>query len=250
LETATICRDREGRWWVAFDRGRTISVFWTTDAAGLQWSEPFTVGTDVGSDDISAIFALRDRIGVLWSDQKSDAVYFREHLDPQAPESWNELIIVDRGRKTADDHLHGVIAEDGTLFVATKNSVDKIGEPQQVLRVRRPDGRWENYSYALLEEKLAPSRPIALLGGSPPQLYLLHTMYDRRSVGERRDFITLMMTDRHRLELADQGTRFLSAAKSINNVTGPRRMPPVGIPWIVLASDGDGNVYEGLLPPP
>ena len=33
---------------------------------------------------------------------------------------------VEQGKRTADDHLNVAVAEDGTMFVATKNSVDRI----------------------------------------------------------------------------------------------------------------------------
>lgn len=248
LETATIAHDSQGRWWIAYDREQQISVLWTTDDVGQGWSPPSMLGSLIDRDDICAIFALPDRVGVIWSDQVSDAVFFREHLDDQLPEEWSRPIVVQQGGKTADDHLNGVVAEDGTLFVATKNSVDQIGAPQQVLRVRRPDGRWENHPYAVLHDKVGPSRPIALLAGRSQQLFLLHTNYDRRDPKSRKDFIAGINTPRPLLNLAGPEARVLTAAKPVNNVTGPKKPFASDISWIVLASDSDGRVYEASLP--
>ena len=39
----------------------------------------------------------------------------------------------------------------------------------------------------------------------------------------------------------------LEAARPLNDVTGTKALLPPGQPWIVLASDKDGNVYEGRL---
>lgn len=155
-------------------------------------------------------------------------------------------VAVQQGGKNADDHLNGALAEDGTLYVATKNSVDMVGAPQHVLRVRHPDGRWENNSYATLHERESPTRPIALLGGTPQRLFLLHTIHSRLPDGGRDSYIVSIETDPHRLDLTVE-KRALSAVKPINNVTGPKRAYPADAPWIFLASDGEGNVYEGRL---
>lgn len=250
LETATIARDSRGTWWVAYDRARSIRVLATTDAEGLAWGEPVTLGEGIKPDDISAVFALGDRVGVLWSDQAADAVFFREHLDGQPADRWGPRIAVEQGGLNADDHLNGVLGPDGTLYVATKNSVDTVGRPQQVLRIRRPDGRWENHPYADRLEKYDPSRPIALLGGEPPRLYLLHAIYDRRDPAGRRDFIAWQWTDPRRLDLSGPAQPLIRASGSVNNVTGPKRPMPEGAPWVVLASDAEGRVFEAILPPP
>jgi hypothetical protein len=248
LETATIARDSRGRWWVTCDRDQQITAFWTTDDVGLQWSSGFTLGTNTHRDDISTLVVLPDRVGVIWSDQIADVVYFREHLDERPPTDWGQPITVQQGGKTADDHLNATVAEDGTLFVATKNSVDQVGSPQLVLRVRRPDGHWENHPYAILQDKLGPSRPIALLGGQTQQLYLLHTIYDKHDPQGRRDYIAAIQTPRSPLNLAGPEARVLTATKPVNNVTGPKRPYATSPPWIVLASDSNGGVYEAVLP--
>ena len=248
LETATIARDSRGQWWVACDRDQQITAFWTTDAEEHEWSSGFTLGANTHRDDISTLVVLPGRVGVVWRDQVADAVYFREHLDGQPPADWGQPITVQQGGKTADDHLSAVVAEDGTLFVATKNSVDQAGAPQLVLRVRRPDGSWENHPYAVLQDKLGPSRPIALLAGQTQQLYLLHTMYDSHDPQGRKDYIAAIHTPRSPLNLASPEARILTAAKPINNVTGPKRPFAATYPWIALASDSDGGVYEAVLP--
>jgi hypothetical protein len=244
LETATIARDSNRRWWISFDRDQKICVLNTTDSGGLSWGQVQIVGSNTHRDDISSVYALNDRIGVVWSDQVSDAVYLREHLDNRPPDEWGPAIVVEQGNKTADDHLNGVVADDGSLYLTTKNSVDAVGKPQLILRIRRPDGRWENHPYAILQEKLGPSRPIVQLAGPSQDLILLHTNYDRRDPLNRKDYIAAIRSIRQPLDLARPERPVLTAAKSINNVTGVKRPVPPSVPVIVLASDSDGNVYS------
>ena len=248
METATIARDSRGHWWVTYDRDQKVFVVNSTDPAGQVWSVPNVIGSNTGRDDISAVFALSDRIGVLWSDQISDGVYFREHLDFQKPEHWEGVIVVEKGGNTADDHINGIVAADGTLFVATKNSVDQIGAAQQVLRIRHRDGTWENRPYALLQEKLGPSRPIVLLTGPSQDLFLLHTNYDKRDSDGRKDFIAGIGTTRQALKIDGPDRRILSAEKPLNNVTGMKKAFSPNVEVVVLASDSKGGVYEAVVP--
>jgi hypothetical protein len=120
--------------------------------------------------------------------------------------------------------------------------------PQHVLRVRHPDGRWENFPYAVLSAQRSPTRPIALLAGESQRLYLLHTIHEKLDDGRRDSYIVSIDTDPRSLHLEGPGRRVLSAAKPINNVTGPKGSYPAGVPRIFLASDAEGNVYEGELP--
>ncbi len=245
LETATIARDGRGRWWTAFGWRRQMWVRASRDREGTAWTEPVAVSqTPASDDDICAIVALPGGVGVIWSDQSADAVYFRWHSDDATPETWAETEVVDRGSRTADDHLNTAVGRDGTLYVATKNSVDRAGRPQLVLRIRNPRGRWENRRYALRTELAEPSRPIVVLGGEPERLLLLHTIYRREQGKPPESWIGWQSS------LEEVARPLIAAGTRINNVTACKGRLPAGYPWIVLASDHEGNVYEGRIDSP
>jgi hypothetical protein len=143
------------------------------------------------------------------------------------------------------------LSEDGTLWVATKNSVDALNRPQLVLRVRRPDGLWTNYPYVPRTPEAEPSRPVVLTTPDRNLVLSGHTIYDKRShYADRIDFgraDTLAPA-----VLADQVTVIapdMSLKVKVNNITGPKQMFPGDGPWIILASDEKGNVYESDLKP-
>jgi hypothetical protein len=246
LETATICQDQLGRWWIAFDRGRSIYVTWTVDSSGLNWNPPVTLASEVMPDDICSLYLLPDRVGVIWSNQQQDSVVAREHLTGSAPEEWTDPIGIQMGGRTADDHLHCAVAENGTLFVASKNSVDQLNEPQQILRVRHPGGTWTNHGYATLTADSSPTRPIAITGGTPEQLLLLHTVSRNDATG-LTSIIAGITTSIDRPDLMGRPIDVIVADQPVNNVTGPRHAFPDQAPWLVLASDLSGNVYEADL---
>lgn len=234
-ETATVVRDGGGRWWIAYNEQRRMWVRGSAD--GERWDEPVEVSKDAAAeDDICAIAVLPGGVGVIWSDQVQDAVLFRFHGS-----KWGAVQTVARGNKTADDHFHTALAPDGRLFVATKNSLDTVGEPQLVLRVRERDGEWTNHPYAVRTAEVEPSRPIVLM--SLDRLFLLHSVYRRKGPP---GYVAMQSTGMGELRLDGTAKEFIAAeGVAVNNVTGSKAALPVGAPWIVLASDDRGRVYEG-----
>lgn len=248
IETATIARDTNGRWWIAYAWQREVVVRYSTGNIVSEWSPPVTVSTvQTADDDICTIIALRGSVAVVWSDQDHDAVYFRRHDDGDSPEEWKPAEIVASGGNTADDHLNSTVADDGTLYVVTKNSVDELDQPQLVLRVRETTGTWTNIPYAPRTKLGEPSRPIVLLDSGSSRLFLLHTIYRKDGTDPRRDVIVVQSSGRQRIDLSSTATVLLDSGTRLNDVTGAKAALPTDQPWIVLASDQEGRVFEAQL---
>jgi len=242
-------------WWIAADVAErhtaktSIYVWYSHDA--VHWSHPLMMQHDVYSDDISCITAVKQGVMVIWSDQVRDAVDFRVHAAGGQDSVWSPVETVASGGKTADDHINTAMSADGTLWVATKNSVDALNHPQLVLRVRRPDGLWTNYPYEPRTTKAEPSRPVVLTTPDRNLVLSGHTVYDKKSpYADRIDFgrvdtlAPAVSVDQVTVIAPD-----ISLKVKVNNVTGPKQMFPDDGPWIILASDEKGNVYESDLKP-
>lgn len=250
IETATIALDDSGIYWVASDAGNKVCV-WSSEDSGLQWSEPIIIEEKMTKDDICAITKIPNGIGVIWSDQEEEALYFKSHRDGQPVSEWDSTITVQQGNNNADDHINTVLAADGTLWVATKSSVDSVGQPLFVLRVRRPNGQWYNFPYANLEKDNHPSRPIiSAVEGDSPMILSGHTIYSHGYSGS----IEFGMVDTHSSQILREIATVITPDTSdwvgkniINDVTGAKRPYGQNQPWIVLASDGQGRVYEADL---
>jgi len=243
VETATITRDRTGRLWVAYCAGSSVWVRASRDVCGARWTEPIEIASGTHDDDICTITRLPCGVGVIWSNQNTDAVLFRFHRDGCSPYFWNWEETVAQGGKTADDHLNTAVAEDGTLYVATKTSLDTFGKPIFSLRVRSPRGCWRSHDYAMLSADARPSRPIVLLSQCPPRLVLCHSV---RGAGPASS-IDCVVSPRPGLELDDAALEVIPPSKGLNNVTGCKSFLPRNAPAIVLASDAEGHVYEGTI---
>jgi hypothetical protein len=147
---------------------------------------------------------------------------------------------VDRGDRTADDHLNAAVARDGTLYVATKNSVDRVGCPQLVLRVRSPQGRWRNYPYALRTAEWQPSRPI-VCWGAIRRASCSSTPLSHGPARAAQSVIGWQVSDPTRLDLSAAARTLIDAGTHVNNVTGSKARLPLGQPWIVLAPTRKGR---------
>ncbi len=252
METATISRDKEGQFWVAADAGDKICI-WSSFQADGPWKGPYVLGSGIDDDDICLATTLPEGVGVIWSDQKHETVLIRIHENNQPFERWGDVITIEQGNKTADDHLNAVLTSNGTLWVVTKNSVDEIGQPQFVLRVRNREGLWANYPYCKLDKVKYPSRPVIFAVENNPSLILSgHTIYNHANsyLGE----IDFGVIDTLNPDILKQlssviipDTTGWRGQNLINDVTGPKNPFPKEGPWIILASDKEGRVYEADL---
>ena len=254
IETATIALDSRGTRWVAYPWKQRMWVRATLDKKGTRWTATIAVSETTDRDDLCAIVALPSAIGLAWSNQVDDSMNFRVHRDGATADDWAPVEVIERGRHNADDHINAKVAASGVLLLATKNSVDQVGEAQLVLRVRETTGQWQNIPYAPRTSTGQPSRPVVLLGGEPPQVLLLHTVYgppDQASQ-ERRNTIVWQAAPLAQLTAATLAARSqlgIDPDAAINNVTGCKAALPAGARWIFLASDEAGRVYEGCLDP-
>jgi hypothetical protein len=252
IETATIAKDATGIWWVAADVGGEAIYVWSSKDA-IHWSRGVLVGKNISADDICSIAVLKQSVIIVWSDQKNESVYCREHKNGRHFKNWEAVQIIESGNETADDHINIAISDDGTLWAATKNSLDKVGYPQLVMRVRDPEGNWRNFPYLDLTHDTGPSRPVVITTPDPALVLEGHTVYDHRNKNRYADKIVFGIIDTASSEklvnLVDVIVPDTSLKIMINNVTGPKTAFPSDGPWIILASDSKGNIYETDLRP-
>jgi hypothetical protein len=246
IETATIVRDGAGRYWVAADSGKQILVWYTEQNS---WTGPQQVASGISDDDISALAVTSKSVLVVWSDQVADAVTYREHVDSEATDNWSATRFIEKGNHTADDHLHAVTDKDGRVYIATKNSLDLVGEPQLVLRVRDLNGKWNNFPYAKRDSLEEPSRPVVVLGSDGEKMFAGHTIYHRTD--HSKGYIAFGKIDTSKPGILTEVRKVIQPPANykvrVNDVTVPRHPFPSDGPWIILASDTEGRVYEADL---
>lgn len=182
-ESASIDRDSTGRLWVTYTRGNKVWVAHSTDSH-TTWTAPFNPAvpdSTVTSDDVSAIVAFRGMIGVLWSDQDTDAFNFALHRDTDPDDVWSAETAL-AGLGMADDHINlKQLSTDskGRLFAAIKTEQDAAGPDAMLIGVlvREPaadgTGTWTVVPGGTVADD--HTRPIVAIDESNRELYLIAT---------------------------------------------------------------------------
>jgi hypothetical protein len=167
-ETLVIDRDTTGRLWATWVQSQKVYVNRTT-GSDTSWGTPFVLpvaGTSVNADDISSVIAFGPgRIGVMWSNQVTSAMYFATHVDGAADTTWEPSRTAIQGPNNADDHINlKSLQTDGgaRVFAAVKTSLTSANAPLIMLLVRDPaTGDWTSYPVGRVSDH--QTRPIVLL---------------------------------------------------------------------------------------
>jgi hypothetical protein len=184
LETIVLDKDTTGKLWVTYEQNQKVYVNRSLND-DRTWGTPFVLpvnGTNVASDDISSVVAFDSQIGVMWSNQTDDAMYFATHKDDDPDNVWQGSRTAIQGTKYADDHisLRSVQAADssGRVFAAVKTSLGDLANPDPnapllLLLVRDKDGNWTNHVYSRVSDN--ETRPIVMLDQEHRELYMFAT---------------------------------------------------------------------------
>jgi len=183
-ESITLDKDSTGRLWATWTQvsgndssGYTNAVYVnSTSGNDAAWGSPFVIpvsGNSPAPDDISAVVAYGkaagvNSIGVMWSNQNDDTVYWATHRDGNDTMTWKGGIAV-RGTKQPDDHINLKTLQadtSGRVFAAVKTSLDAAGvpssSPQVNLLVFKPGtGSWTSSMFGTLSN--CHTRPIVML---------------------------------------------------------------------------------------
>jgi hypothetical protein len=197
--SATLARDSRGVLWAAFIHENRVLV---ANSAGSdhRWSMPRRLpvaGTDVDADE-AAVIAYGSNLGVVWSNQNEDAVYFATRADGSPITEWTATRTAVSGLKHADDHINVAALGEGDearLFVAIKTSLGDLPvrnprHPQIMLLIREPDGSWSQHLVSRVRD--SQTRPIVVLDEVGGTVYVFAAgrdgIYFKASALERISF--------------------------------------------------------------
>ncbi len=152
-EAVVLETDTTGVAWVTFTQANKVWVTHSVGSAQTTWIQPYVIplpGADnLISDDISSIVAFDGQIGVMWSNQNPTdwAMYWGTHVDGagDSASDWVANTAV-KAPEYADDHLNlKQLTADATgrVYAVTKTSLNKAGNPLQLLLVLKPNGTWD-----------------------------------------------------------------------------------------------------------
>jgi len=241
-ESATIDKDTKGRLWVTFTRGSRMYVMHTTNSTQTTWTSPFRISgadTSVSSDDISAVIAFGGKVGVLWSDQASNAMRFAYHVDGASDTSWTVETPL-AGTGIADDHINlkSLAGDDsGRLYAAVKTSNTSSTAPVLLVLTRTAGGKWSRATTATVADKL--TRPQLVLDKTHKRMYVLQSTEGGGTIYYK----TAPLSDKPSFS-SGKGSTFLSwSGAKINNVSTTKDPVTSTTNLVAIASDEYAHRY-------
>lgn len=185
IEALVIDQDTTGRVWATWTQTagsfRKLNVTHATSASNTSFVTPFTPAlngaSNLSTDDISTLVEYDGQIGVMWSNQNDNKVYFASHVDGTPDSDWvlNPAL---SGPKWADDHLNiKSLSSDpaGRVFAVVKTSLNDVypltsSEPLILLLTLDGNGTWKKDTVWRINEG-DNTRPIVLVS---PDTRTLH----------------------------------------------------------------------------
>ncbi|MFQ5648305.1 MAG: Ig-like domain-containing protein [bacterium] len=178
-ETLVLAKDSTGQLWVTWNQSHKVMINRSL-GDDLAWGKPFKLPVQKSStldDDICSVIAFGgDRIGIMWSHQPDQKIYFSVHKDNKSDTKWEprEAALADPELgAVADDHINLSVActEDGTILATTKTSLQAISDPKIFLLKRTLSGEWTRYPFSFGDHK--HTRPIVLFNSDTEHIYVV-----------------------------------------------------------------------------
>lgn len=160
VEAVVLDKDSTGMLWMTFTQGSKVWLTHSTPGDDRTWVPKFQLPaaggeSNVDPDDISAVVAYDgDKIGVLWSNQRTEKMYWASHDDGTSDQSWSIQVAYDRP-EGADDHINlkSLVGDDaGRVFAVAKTSLNKATDPLIHVLVLSQAGDWSSHVFGTVAD--------------------------------------------------------------------------------------------------
>jgi hypothetical protein len=255
METIVLDKDTTGKLWVTFTQGSKVYVNRSLDSDsswGTSFIPPALSGTTVNPDDISSVISF-DRqkgppqIGLMWSNQNDNAVFFATHKDGDPDGVWQPTQLALGGPKYADDHISLRSLESdssGRVFAAVKTSLNdtttpKPDDPLILLLVLGQQNQWNKHTFGRVRDN--HTKPMVTIDQVNRKLYVFATGPTGTIYYKQSDLDNISFP-------VGFGTPFIKSTNNINNVTSTKQnitqASGIGATgMLVLASDNVNRYY-------
>ena len=257
IETVVMDKDSTGMLWVTYTdtngSGRKVLVTHTT-SNDMTWVTPYTIqtygATTLSSDDISTLVAYNGKIGVMWSNQNEDSVYFASHVDGTADNLWT-LNPALQGPKYADDHMNikSLQADSsGQVYAAVKTSLNDVlpstsSEPLILLLELDNNGSWSRRTVARISDN--HTRPNVLLDVENREVYVFMTYQYGTQTSGAIYYKKTGLDDKSLQFPTGLGTPFIEFATDthINNISSTKQPLNGTSNLVAIAGDDTSHYY-------
>ena len=258
VELVVMEKDSLGKLWMTYtydnaSSGRSVYVSHTT-TNDLIWITPYllplTGANNLNSDDISAIVSFNGKIGVMWSNQTTDSMYFGIHTDGAADSAWTANPAL-QAPKYADDHINlkSLSADaSGQVYAVVKTSLNDVnpstsGEPLILLLRLDNNGSWTRRTIWRVSDSF--TRPIVLLDTENRTIYAFAAQEYPNQTSGAIFYKQIPLDDPGAQFTTGVGTPFIvySTDTHINNPSSTKQNLNSTTGLLVIAGDDTSHYY-------
>lgn len=255
-ETLVIDRDATGRLWATWVQDRKVMVTSTTNG-DRNWAPATALpgATGLDTDDISSLLAYPSptgpRIGVMWSNQSTEKVYFASRLALDPLGVWSAPEVAFSGPRAADDHINVRAVQDvgGRVLAVVKTSATGGSDALVVVLDRAATGSWSARTFGTVAD--SHTRPVLAIDAQQRVVHVFATsgqsggsIYEKTAPLDDLSFAP----GKGREVLRDEGE------PDINNATTTKQLLSSATGLVVLATNDTTRRYwthhDPLTPPP
>ena len=236
-ETLVLAKDSTGQLWATWTQQSQVFVNRTL-AADNTWGVPFALpnGGGLSSDDISSVVAFAGSIGIMWSDQGSDAMRFAAHDDGNLNDTaFSAPEVAISGNDLADDHINLKADASGRVYAATKTSASSDSQPFTLLLVRGASGGWTTTVFGTKADN--HTRPMIVLDEEKRRLFYFAT-WDQSG-----DVIYMKETSMDSPSFAAGRGQAVIDAADVNNATSTKQSVSEATGLVVQATSDQTRLY-------
>jgi hypothetical protein len=250
MEAAVIAKDSTNTLWITFTQNSGFVYVSHSTGADTTWTTPYFLPfgsqADAQADDISSIIAFGgNKIGVMWSNQNTDAFYFAVHQDGAADNIWT-LETALQGMYIADDHISLKTDSTGKIYAAVKTSVGdnpSAAPSESLIRllVRQSNGSWSWTNFGRVSE--GHTRPMVLIDEETRSIYMFATL---PTGSDTQGEIRFKKASMDSIAFSEGiGNQFIynSNHQYINNVSASKQNITCASGILVIADDNGNNFY-------
>jgi hypothetical protein len=258
VELVVIEKDTLGKLWLTYtddnaSRGRSVYVSHTT-TNDLTWITPYIVpltgANNLNSDDISAIVSFNGKIGVMWSNQDTDSMYFGIHNDGDPDSAWTANPAV-QAPNYVDDHINlkSLTADlSGQVYAVIKTSLNDVNpstSSQPLILLLRLDnnGSWTRRTIWRVSDSF--TRPIVLLDTQNRNIYAFAAQEYPNQTSGAIFYKQIPLDDPGAQFTTGVGTPFMvfSTDTHINNPSSTKQNLSSSTGLLVIAGDDTTHYY-------
>lgn len=147
-----LAKDATSRLWITWIDSGDVMIN-HSDGDDATWATPFSLPnqTDTTSwEDVSSIITFGDSLGIFWTNQSTDSVYFASHSSLDSVHIWQEENVVNNVAITAitSDEVN-LAAYNGIVYSVVQSSEAEDDDPQIIVFRRNAANNWENFTFGL-----------------------------------------------------------------------------------------------------